>query len=216
MCFMNIRLRTLIPSVSPVVLGTALAFGDGIHNFLKATLTLFIVVLIHMALLLLNRKLDWAIKQISYPLFDVLVFLITGPLIVSMTYHFQSNEIHYAVILLGFIPGFLTVTILDIQKMILIKTKYQQYNFLNNLNIFTYQSRVVYYILIASLVPILTFLLIQDHLPIIICSLISLMATPALIALLTNPTTSTLNQAKLYMEKIFLLTVFLISICWII
>lgn len=285
--FMAIRPQSLIASASPVIIGTAMAFGDGVHHFPSACICLIAAFFIHIGTNLTNEYCDfkkgadqekflgstgvsqvdliktgkmkkaiilifgltllfciplvtrggWPIviiyifsilsaifytagpRPLGYMgLGELLVFIFFGPVAVSGTYYVQSLEINTAVALAGIAPGLISAGILLINNIRDIENdrKAGKMTVAVILGKAFSQLAYIYCIILASLVPVFIYIFIHDHIAILICSMIPLVAAPNIMAILTRNGRKPLNLALAFTGKMLAIYTILFSIAWIV
>lgn len=281
-----IRPKTLPAAAAPVLIGAAMAFGDGLHHFPTAVLcllgalaiqigtnlandyydfkkgtdtpqrvgpvrvtqaglispsrvkTAFIAAFAFSALIcaLLVQRGGWPIAAIGiaailsgifytagrYPLGylglgDVFVFVFFGPVAVGGTYYVQSFELNAAVILAGIAPGLFSMAILTVNNLRDMESDARsgKRTLAVRFGRSFAQSEYLFCVLGGSLVPVVIYLVIQDHLPVLACVLTSLMAVPLIETVLTREDGESLNSALAATGKILLSYSVLFSLGWI-
>ena len=281
-----IRPKTLFAAVSPVLIGTTMAVGDGIQHLPTAFLCLLGALSIQIATNLANDYFDFKkgvdnservgprramqaglIKPsammsaiivsfsfsavIAYWLFlrggwpiamigilgilsgifytagpkplgylglgDIWVFIFFGPVAVAGTYYAQSLEINMAVVLAGFAPGLISAGILTINNLRDMETdkKYGKKTLAVRFGREFAQTEYLTAILGAAFIPILIFLLIDDHAPILMSSTLGLMAIPVFKTILTQNDGPSLNEALAFTGKLLFIYSILFSLGWI-
>ena len=283
---MAIRPKTLSAAISPVMIATAMAFGDGVYDFYIAFLCLVGALLIQIGTNLANDYFDfkkgadtnerigptrvsqaglikpqtmvWTItiifglsificyllilqggwiiavigvlsilsgifytagpRPLGYlGLGEIFVLIFFGPIAVSTTYYLQSLEINMAVFLSGFAPGLLSMAILGVNNLRDIDSDRKSNK--NTLAVRFGRSFALTEYLIciftASIIPVLIYALIEDHLPIISTVIIPLLAIPSIKMVLTKIDGPSLNQALANTGKLLFLYSLLFSIGWI-
>ncbi len=284
--WMAFRPKTLTAAIAPVMIGTAMAYGDGIHHFPSAFLCLFAALTIQTGTNLANDYFDfkkgadtaerigptritqaglvkpetvrlsfiiafalsalacgvlvmragWPIavigiisiisgilytagpKPLGYiGLGDIFVLIFFGPVAVGGTYYVQSFEINMAVILAGIAPGLISVAILTINNLrdIASDSKSGKRTLAVRFGKSFAHSEYLTSIIIASLIPVLIYALIADHLPILTASITVLIAVPAIKTVLTKSDGPSLNNALAFTGKLLLIYSILFSIGWI-
>jgi len=284
--WMAFRPKTLTAAIAPVMIGTAMAYGDGIHHFPSAFLCLLAALTIQIGTNLANDYFDfkkgtdtaerigptrvtqaglvkpetvrlsfiiafalsalacgglvmragWPIavigivsiisgilytagpKPLGYVgLGDIFVLIFFGPVAVAGTYYVQSFEINMAVILAGFAPGLISTAILTINNLrdIASDSKSEKRTLAVRFGRSFAYSEYLFSIIIASLIPVLIYALIADHLPILGSSIILLFAVPVIKTVLTKSDGPSLNNALAFTGKLLLLYSILFSIGWV-
>jgi len=283
---MACRPKTLMASISPIMIATAMAFGDGIEHFPTAAICLFAALTIQIGTNLANDYFDfkkgadteerigpvrvtqaglikpedvklafisvfgiaaltsiWLMMRGGWPialigilsilsglfytagprplgymgLGDVFVLIFFGPVAVAGTYYVQSFEINMAVILAGFGPGLISAAILTVNNLRDIESDAKSGK--NTLAVRFGKSFAHYEycfcIMVASLIPVLIYSLIEDHLGILLASITCLAAIPNIKTVLTKSDGPTLNHALASTGKLLLFYSILFSIGWI-
>ena len=284
--WMAFRPKTLTAAVAPVMIGTAMAYGDGIQHFPSAFLCLFAALTIQIGTNLANDYFDfmkgtdtedrigptrvtqaglvkpetvrlsfiiaftlsalicvllvmragWPIaligivsiisgifytagpKPLGYiGLGDIFVLIFFGPVAVAGTYYVQSYEMNTAVILAGISPGLISTAILVVNNLRDMDSDSQTgkctlvVRFGKSFAYTEYLTALI----IASLMPILIYGLIEDHLPILASSVIMLFSIPSIKTILTQSDGPSLNKSLAYTGKLLLIYSVLFSMGWI-
>jgi 1,4-dihydroxy-2-naphthoate octaprenyltransferase len=282
-----IRPKTLPASVAPVIIGTAMAIGDGIAHFPTALLCLCASLAIQIGTNLANDYYDfkkgtdtterigpirvtqsglikpdivklayiisfciagvlsiWLVYRGGWPiavigilavlsgifytagpcplgyigLGDLFVFIFFGPVAVGGTYYVQSYEMNMAVVLSGLAPGFLSVAILSINNLRDIASDHKAGK--NTLAVRFGRPFAIYECLVsiisASLVPVLIYILIEDHILILTCVFLSLFAIPTMKTVSAKSDGPSLNGALAHTGRLLIVYSILFSIGWIV
>ncbi|MCA9403113.1 MAG: 1,4-dihydroxy-2-naphthoate polyprenyltransferase [Candidatus Omnitrophica bacterium] len=280
------RPKTLPAAVAPVVIGTAMAFGDGLWHWPTALVCLLTAVTIQIGTNLANDYYDfkkgtdtaervgpvrvtqaglikpetvrnafagvfavtmlgflilvqrggWPIgllgvvcilsgifytagpKPLGYlGLGDLFVLVFFGPVAVGGTYLVQTYELNYAVLLAGLGPGLISVAILAVnnyrdidgdrrsgKKTLAVRfgRTFGQYEYAVSL-------------MLAALLPVLIYMLIHDHVAILVCSVISVLALPGIRTVFGSTDGARLNATLAFTGKILLIYSALFSVGWI-
>lgn len=281
-----IRPKTLPASIAPVLMGTAMAFGDGIHHFPTAVVCLAAALSIQIGTNLANDYYDfkkgadtgerigptrvtqaglispaavklsftlafivfafacaWLTLHAGWPiaalgilaalsgilytagpwplgylgLGDLFVFIFFGPVAVAGTYYVQSLEMNTAVILAGLAPGFISVAILTVNNLRDIESdrKCGKYTLPVRWGRSFALSEYLFCIFAASLIPVFMYVFIQDHVAVLMCAGISMLAIPAIKTVLTQTDGASLNTALAQTGKLLMIYSILFSIGWV-
>ena len=281
-----IRPKTLMASIAPVLIGTAMAFGDGVHDFPTAILCLLGALCIQIGTNLANDYFDFKkgadtterlgptrvtqaglispnvvmigfiiafilaaivstqlIKRGGWPitmigvvsilsgilytagprplgylgLGEIFVLIFFGPVAVAGTYYVQSLEINLAVILAGLAPGLFSVGILAVNNYRDMETdkKVNKKTLAVRFGASFAQREYLFSIILASLIPVLMYALMQDHLLILISTLVLIVAIPTMQTVLTKTDGPSLNSALAATGKILLIYSIIFSLGWI-
>lgn len=284
--FLAIRPKTLPASISPVLIGTAMATGDGIHHLPTAFLCLLGALLVQIGTNLANDYFDfkkgidttdrvgplrvtqaglikpwqmmtaivvvfglsaltayflflrggWPIAAIgilgilsgifytagpkplsTLGLGDIFVLVFFGPVAVAGTYYVQSFEINLAVILAGLAPGLISTAILTVNNLRDMETdkKAGKKTLAVRFGKTFAQMEFFYCIVGASLIPVLIYALIQDHLPILVCSITTILAAPLIKNIFDPSEKNSLNHTLDSTGKLLVIYSVLFSIGWI-
>lgn len=148
---------------------------------------------------------------------DLFVFIFFGPVAVAGTYYVQSLEMNIAVILAGLAPGFISVAILTVNNLRDIESDQRcgKYTLAVRLGRSFALSEYLFCLFAASMAPVLIYALIQDHLAILICALISITAIPTIKTVLTKTDGASLNAALAQTGKLLMVYSVLFSLGWI-
>ncbi len=148
---------------------------------------------------------------------DILVFIFFGPVAVAGTYYVQSLELNSAIIFAGIAPGLFSVAILTVNNLRDIDSDRKSGK--NTLAVRFGRgfalSEYLFCVLGACIVPILIYMFIEDHLPILACSLISLAAVPTIKKVFTRTEGVMLNTALAATARLLLAYSILFSIGWV-
>ena len=127
---------------------------------------------------------------------DVFVFIFFGPVAIAGTYYVQSFEMNAAVILAGVGPGLISVAILTVNNLRDIDSDAKTgkrtlaVRFGRPFAVFEY----LFCMSAAALMPVLIFIMIQDHIYILYCSALGLIAIPNIMTVITRPDGPALNR----------------------
>ncbi|HBR14035.1 MAG TPA: 1,4-dihydroxy-2-naphthoate polyprenyltransferase [Candidatus Omnitrophica bacterium] len=283
---MAIRPKTLMAALSPVMIGTAMAFGDGVSHFPTAFLCLAGALLIQIGTNLANDYFDfkkgadtherlgptrvtqaglispgiikWAfiltfalaalistrlIERGGWPILvigvlsivsgilytagpwalgymglgDLFVLIFFGPVAVAGTYYVQSHEINNAVILAGLAPGLISVGILTINNL---RDKDSDQSSGKKTLAVRFgksfaQMEYLIAILTAAVIPVFIYIYIEDHIWILACVIISLLAVPAFKTVLTKSDGPSLNLALAFTGELLFIYSLLFSLGWV-
>jgi len=149
---------------------------------------------------------------------DLFVLIFFGPVAVAGTYYVQSFEINMAVVLSGFAPGLISVAILSINNLRDIKDDHKTGK--NTLAVRFGKLFTIYEylacILLASLIPVLIYALIEDHIAILTCASISLIAIPTMNIVSSKSDGPSLNHALAQTGRLLIIYSVVFSIGWIV
>lgn len=128
---------------------------------------------------------------------DLMVLIFFGPVAVGGTYYVQSLEINLAVILAGFIPGLLAVSVLTINNL---RDATKDLNANKKTLVVRFGEhfgRIEYLavVFLACLMPILIYLVTSDRSKILFSSLIIFLFIPVVLKVLTAQERSQYDQA---------------------
>ena len=280
------RPKTLTAAVAPVMIGTAMAFGDGVHHWLSAAVCLFVALTIQIGTNLANDYFDfkkgadteerigptrvtqaglikpetvrlsfiltfalsalasaWLVQRGGWPLAviaalsiisgilytagpkplgyvglgDVFVLIFFGPVAVGGTYYVQSFEMNYAIILAGLGPGLISAAILTVNNLrdIDSDSKTGKRTLAVRFGRSFAQFEYLLTILLASLMPVIIYFLIEDHPAMLMASFTALLAIPGIITVFTKTDGPSLNNALAFTGKLLLIYSVLFSLGWI-
>ncbi len=164
----------LITACISIFLATAMTFGDGVHDFKMAGLCLVFMLL---AQILINAYLKTQnIRCLSCSLIaDLLIFFFYGTIPLAVCYYLQSREMNLAVIIAGMICGtFALMAYITRDYMLSADLSDQpvqerKVRPTQNLKV---QYLYLYSLLLSCLIPVLLYLIMEDHLLILLCSFI--------------------------------------------
>jgi len=148
---------------------------------------------------------------------DVFVLIFFGPVAVASTYYIQSFEMNLAVILAGFAPGLISTAILTVNNLRDIESdaKAGKRTLVVRFGREFAFKEYLFCLITASLLPVLIYGLIEDHLPILLSAIIMLLAIPTISNVLTKTDGPTLNAALASTGKLLLIYSIIFSIGWI-
>ena len=283
---MAIRPKTLPAAIAPVLIGTGMAFGDGIADFPTAGLCLLGALAIQIGTNLANDYFDYRkgadtserlgptrvtqaglVKPwlmiaavifvfslaafIAYLLYlragqpiavigilsiisgvlytagpwplgyvglgEIFVLIFFGPVAVAGTYYAQSLEINLAVVLAGIAPGLIAMGILTVNNLRDLDgdQKAGKRTLAVRFGRSFAQQEYLFSILMASLMPVVISLMIQDHYWILLACFTSLLAIPSFITVLKNPAGPSLNDVLALTGKLLLVYSVLFTAGWI-
>lgn len=284
---MAFRPKTLPAAIAPVLIGTAMAFGDGVQHFPTAVLCLLAALAIQIGTNVANDYYDfkkgtdtekrigptrvtqaglikpaamkrafivsfglaavlsiWLIQRGGWPiaiigilailsgifytagprplgyigLGDLFVFIFFGPVAVAGTYYVQSYEINSAVILAGIAPGLISVAILTVNNLRDIDSDREagKRTLAVRFGRSFATSEYLFSIVTASLIPVLIYAFIQDHIPILSCVILTLIAIPTIKIVLTASDGHSLNHALELTGKLLMIYSIIFSLGWMI
>jgi len=148
---------------------------------------------------------------------DLFVLIFFGPVAVGGTYYVQSYEINMAVILAGFAPGFISVAILTINNLRDINSdrnagkRTLAVRFGRSFAV----SQYLFSIVAASLIPVVIYWITEDHIAILACSALTLIAIPIIKTVCEKSDGLSLNNALAQTGKLLMVYSVLFSIGWI-
>ena len=147
---------------------------------------------------------------------ELFVLIFFGPVAVAGTYYVQSLEINSAIILAGLGPGFLSAAILAVNNLRDIETDRKSGKLTLAARFGAGFARAEYltFIILALLVPIFIYLMIDDHEAILFVTAISLLAIP-LIHTVYTAEGKRLNGILGFTGLLLLIYSFIFSIGWI-
>jgi 1,4-dihydroxy-2-naphthoate octaprenyltransferase len=156
-------------------------------------------------------------KALAYiGLGDLFVFIFFGPIAVAGTYYAQSLELHAAPIIAGIAPGLISVAILAVNNLRDIHSDAQSNKRTLAVRFGVAFTRLEYLaaLLGAAFIPVLLYLLIGKHAPILISAVLSLLAIPVIHLVLTEEGAA-LNAALAKTGQLLLIYSVLFSIGWL-
>lgn len=147
---------------------------------------------------------------------EIFVFIFFGPVAVAGTYYVQSLEINTAVLLAGVSPGLLSVGILAVNNLRDMETdrKSGKMTLAARWGRSFALSEYLFCIIASAMMPVLIYILIEDHVGILACVLINLLAIPVIKIVFTQHGDS-LNRALASTGKLLLIYSVLFAIGWI-
>lgn len=147
---------------------------------------------------------------------EIFVFIFFGPVAVAGTYYVQSLEINAAVLLAGVSPGLLSVGILAVNNLRDMETdrKSGKMTLAARWGRSFALSEYLFCVIASAMMPVLIYIWIEDHIGILACVLINLLAIPVIKTVFTQPGAS-LNRALASTGKLLLIYSVLFAIGWI-
>lgn len=148
---------------------------------------------------------------------DLFVLIFFGPVAVGGTYYVQSLEINMAVILSGFAPGLISVAILTVNNLRDINSdrKTGKRTLAVRLGRSFAVSEYLCSIFAASLIPVVIYWIIEDHIAILACSALVFIAIPTIKTVCEKSDGPSLNNALAQTGKLLIVYSALFSIGWI-
>ena len=147
---------------------------------------------------------------------ELFVLIFFGPVAVAGTYYVQSHEINSAIILAGFGPGLLSAAILAVNNLRDIETDRKSNKMTLAARFGPGFARAEYltFVVLAFLLPIAIFLMIQDHEGILFATIVMLLALPIIHRVYTSDGPK-LNSALGATGFVLLIYSFIFSLGWI-
>ncbi len=147
---------------------------------------------------------------------ELFVLIFFGPVAVAGTYYVQSLEMNFAIILAGLAPGMISVGILAINNLRDIETDFKSSK--RTLAVRFGRSFAIqeYFVAIttAGLTPVLLYVLMEDHLPILAACIILFIAIPLFITVTSKTDGPALNRALAKTGRLLLMYSILFSLGW--
>lgn len=149
---------------------------------------------------------------------DLFVLVFFGPVAVGGTYYAQTFELNLAVILAGVSPGLISVGILTINNLRDIPSDQKAgkrtlaVRFGRSFAIYEYMFSMT----AAALMPVLIYVLIEDHLAILASVTVILFSVPVMKAVATQTDGAPLNRALGRTGRILILYSIIFSIGWMV
>ena len=221
----NFTTKIFFIPVSLVIIETSMAYGDGVHNFNAAIISLTGLLFLFSLFLIFikffqteNSSIKIKAITIEREAFKSFSILISTCIMFALLYYFQTNELHYAAVLSGISPGLFFICINTIHKLKYLEERSHFENLTSNNRALKryYQLQYISCVLTACLVPVLIYYIINDHIAILACSSISLLSVNLIHKMLTKPSADSYKSS--YSDTYFLLGLYslLFSIGWII
>ena len=148
---------------------------------------------------------------------DILVLIFFGPVAVAGTYYVQSYELNMAVVMAGLAVGLISVAILSVNNLrdICEDRKADKKTLAVRFGRSFVETEYIGCILIASLIPVFIYAVIEDHRPILFASVISLLAIPNFKRVCTSLDGPALNQVLASTGQLLFIFSLLFSLGWI-
>lgn len=148
---------------------------------------------------------------------EVFVFIFFGPVAVTGTYYIQMREINPAVILAGIAPGLLSAAILIVNNLRDIETdrKANKKTLAVRFGKTFTQIQYILFISIASLMPIVIYMVIHERIQILWSSIILLLAAFSIHTVCSRTDGTALNQALASTGLLLLTYSLLFSFGWL-
>lgn len=223
--YKNLTLKIFFIPVFLATLQTSIAYGDGVHNYYKAILSLIVFmsfVAISSILIKNYPRKKSSIKKraitIEREALRSLSILTSTCMISALLYYFQTNEMHSAVVLSGASPGLFCICLNTLYKLKYLEQQSHFENPTSNNRALKkyYQLQYVFCILAASLIPVIIYCIINDHITILLCSSISLLSVNLIHRTLTKPSADSYEYSFSATYFLFGSYIALFSIGWII
>jgi hypothetical protein len=215
----------LLSMTSLIVISTAIAFGDGVHDLRTAFIIFVALSAVSMIIPLIlysfqpkNDEIKTKAITITRELIRALLLTLLAPIAVLSFYHFQSNEMHSAAFISGIPLGLYFAAIYTVNRLRSFEEKclFQNTVFKNrNIKLFL-QTQFALCIIAAPLIPTLIYLLINDHIYILTCSAVVLFSIPLLYLIFTKSDASSFKEALSLTKKILIAYLFAFSLGWIV
>ncbi|MFA5260213.1 MAG: 1,4-dihydroxy-2-naphthoate polyprenyltransferase [Candidatus Omnitrophota bacterium] len=147
---------------------------------------------------------------------EVFVFVFFGPVAVMGTYYVQSFEMHTGVFFAGMAAGCFSSAILAVNNLRDIETDRRSGKKTLAVRFGRSFARKEYFTFIftGSFLPVLLYMIIEDHRWILLCPLVCLVSLPCLEAVFTRTDGPALNKALVQTGLLLLVFTFLFSIGW--
>ena len=147
---------------------------------------------------------------------EIFVFIFFGPVAVMGTYYVQSFEMHAGVFFAGLATGCFSAAILVVNNLRDIETDRRSGKNTLAVRFGKAFAQKEYFILIfaGSFLPVLLYLMIDDHRWILLCPLVCLAAVPCFEAVFTRTDGPALNQTLAQTGRLLLAFTLLFSIGW--
>ncbi len=196
--FRNSFLPSIWICLFPVILATAIAFGDGIANWTKAGISIGIAIILQIFFILFFNK----IRTQNILLKNIFSGIFLGPMLTTGSYYFQSNEINTAVFLAGVPLGLLTVAIISLKS-------YKQFTAEKILRLFLWM------VFTSGLMPLVIYSITNDKIYSLSASAIILMSINPIIQL-SKEKNIPLDPLIITIIRMAFLYTILFSLGWII
>jgi len=187
---------------------------SGIFIIARGGIGVKIIILLSMIAALIYtlncKKTNCAVKR------EVFIFIFYGPLPVMLTYFVQSFEMNFAIFLSSFSPGLIILAFFINNDILLNEYKLSKNSIVHNFGKAIGQYLYAYCIILGSLVPIAIYMIINDHIAILSCSVISLLAIPNIKKIFTKVEKTKLKQTPTFSMVLLIIYSILFSISWII
>ncbi|MBN1869272.1 MAG: 1,4-dihydroxy-2-naphthoate polyprenyltransferase [Candidatus Omnitrophica bacterium] len=148
---------------------------------------------------------------------ELFVLVFFGPVAVAGTYYVQSYEMNTAVVVAGLSPGLISVAILTVNNLRDISSDLKAGKRTLAVRFgrpFAYYE-FLFSIILASLVPVCIYYIIEDHKAILASVTVLLIAIPTIKTVLTKSDGLSLNRALASTGRLLLIYSVLFSIGWI-
>jgi 1,4-dihydroxy-2-naphthoate octaprenyltransferase len=157
----------------------------------------------------------WSLSRVG--LGDLFVLIFFGPVAVAGTYYVQSFEYNTAVILAGFMTGFLSVAILVVNNLRDISTDAQAGRRTLAVRFGKAFTRMEYLfcILMAAALPVAVYYLVAERACILASSLMVFLAIPLIHDVFTSDDPKVLNRALALTAILLLVQSLVFSITWL-
>jgi 1,4-dihydroxy-2-naphthoate octaprenyltransferase len=199
-----------------MVVAFALAFLAGIYLVYRGGWPIVAIGLFSIAFGILYTATPVALGYTG--LADIAVLIFFGPVAVGGTFYVQALDINTAVILAGLSPGLFSVAILTVNNLRDIETdraagkKTLAVRFGDSFA----RAEYVISIVVASLMPVLLWLLTNEHPAAIVAAATLIFSLPSIHSVTTNKDGTKLNSVFVATARLLLLYSVLFSVGWLI
>jgi 1,4-dihydroxy-2-naphthoate octaprenyltransferase len=147
---------------------------------------------------------------------ELFVLIFFGPVAVAGTYYVQSLEMNLGILLAGFAPGLFSVAILAVNNLRDIESdaKYNKRTLAVRFGRHFAYMEYILSIVVACLMPLLLYWIMDDHLPILVSTATIIFAIPTIITVITRSDGPSLNNSLASTGKLLFIYSILFSFGW--
>jgi len=184
--------------LAPVMIGTAMAYGDGIENLPIAAVISSLSIIAYLVNRFMFARIKSYLRFDNLALIEFFTFLFLGPIGVAFTYYVQSGEINSAVVLSGFPCGLYAIALTS----------------LRNVKSFLL-PKFLLCILLAPLMSVLIYFITFDHVKTLSTAILVPISIPIVLRSLALTDGSSVNRAFIMTIKVLIVYCLIFSMGWI-
>ncbi len=210
--FDNFTSKLIWICIAPVIIGTLMAFGDGVHNISIAIAILSIAIIVYYLFAWLVRFQRKNYLTDNTLIDDIIALIILGPFALAGTYFSQSHEMNIAVMLAGLSPGLLSISILTILHLKNAGKEELSANYDKNYLL----GKYLFCLFAGLLMPVAIYYITNDHAFTTAASFILLFSIPTILKLLSKSDKTSLEEILKSSVRILFFYTLIFSLGWIV